>query len=519
MKPMLHDKTPPSTDIAKLQARLDFVESQYKSLQLSMKYQREAFLKNTADPLLLKLAPRRYRSLDKLRRIASLPFGWTSVLWRHPLKFSLWWTARKLQARDVTSNGVQNSTHAQEIGQNIDNILAGKTYYHIFFMPFISRGGGEKYMLNIIDELCHQNPLEPVLMIVDTNYTGPTWEERLPIGVDYIDLAVLCQHMTLDKRYEQAFHLAQAASGEDAQWHFQPSESFTSFSRRHRQELKKRQVIFYHFCNYIRLKGNKIHISDKIYENIARNIDVITKIVSDNQSILDEGRRFLEKRGRDAAQKFTCLYTKTDILQPVGDMSHDVPLPLPRIFWASRLDEHKRPNLLFTIGEKMCDALPDQIVDVYGYSVFDYNFEHDKLPPSVKFHGAFNGLSSLGINPCDILIYTSHMDGLPNVILEAISLGAVVIAPDVGGIGEIVKNNETGILLPNIADDGMMADLYINSLKILLADDDLRLKLAQKAQKRLQQNHAGDIFTKNIRNIFDVHHTAKRESFEPPRVF
>jgi len=53
----------------------------------------------------------------------------------------------------------------------------------------------------------------------------------------------------------------------------------------------------------------------------------------------------------------------------------------------------------------------------------------------------------------------------------------------------------------------------------LLADDNLRLKLAQNAQKRLQQNHTGDIFTKNIRKIFDVHHMAEREGFEPSRAF
>jgi len=333
MKSMPHDKTSPSTEIAELQARLAFVEGQYKSLQLSMKYQREAFLKNTADSLLLKLAPRRYRSLDKLRHIASLPFGWRSVLWRYPLKFSLWWTARRLQAQNVTSGEIQNNAHVGEIGQNIDKILADKTYHHVFFMPFISRGGSEKYMISIIDELCHQNPLKPVLMIVDTNYTGPTWEERLPIGVDYIDLAVLCQNMTLDKRYEQAFHLAQAASGEDAQWHFQPSGPFTYFSGIYRQELKKRRVIFYHFCNYIRHKGNKIHTSDKIYENIAHNIDVITKIVSDNQSILDEGKHFLEKKGGGMRRKNLCVFIQKRIFSSLWEICRMMFRFLPHVFF------------------------------------------------------------------------------------------------------------------------------------------------------------------------------------------
>jgi len=494
---MPHEKTPPSTDMVKLKARLDFIEQQYKSLQLNMKYQREAFLKNTDDSLLLKLAPPRYRSLEKLKQIASMPFGWRSVLWRHPLKFSLWWTARKLQAPDAVSN-----KETQEACHDIDMIVAGKKFNHVFFMPFISRGGGEKYILNIMDELCRQNPLEPLLMIVDSNYSGLTWEENLPIGVDYIDLAILCQHMPLDKRYEQAFHLAQAVSGENAQWHFQPTDLLSHLSTLHRQELKKRQIIFYHFCNNVKYKGNQAYVSDKICRKIAEHHDLITKIISDNQSMLTQDEHFLAKKGIDAAQKFTCLYTKAEILIPLADIPPDAPWHAPRIFWASRLDRQKRLSLISPIGKKIREQLPGHIMNLYGYSAFGHDFHPEESPPSVKFHGAFNGLASLDIKPCDILLYTSHMDGLPNVILEAISLGAVVIAPDVGGIGEMIKNKETGILLPNIEDDEEMAELYIHALKKLLEDDASRLQLAQNAQKLLQKNHAPAIFAKNVRKIF-----------------
>lgn len=51
------------------------------------------------------------------------------------------------------------------------------------------------------------------------------------------------------------------------------------------------------------------------------------------------------------------------------------------------------------------------------------------------------------IGSSDILVLPSYNEGLPIVILEAMSGHTSVIATNVGGIPEIIKNNETGILI------------------------------------------------------------------------
>jgi len=147
-------------------------------------------------------------------------------------------------------------------------------------------------------------------------------------------------------------------------------------------------------------------------------------------------------------------------------------------------------------------SLPGRMLDVYGYSAVDNPFDPGQLSSSARFHGAFDGLASLDIKPFDILIYTSYFDGLPITILDAIALGVVVIAPDIGGIGEIIKDGETGILLSHEPDDNVMADAYIAALERLLNDDDLRIKLAKNAQNLLRQQHSGEIFSQNVKRIF-----------------
>jgi len=498
-------------EVPLLKERLAFVEQQYRALQLNMKHQRQASLEaarlqvETNTHFLLGLAPRRYRSLARLKKIYSSKRHWLEIMRRYPFRFALWWTARKFQRNVQTQADPQYIGRREAVRQNIQSIVGAKIFSHIFFMPFISRGGSEKYLLNIINELCQQNPLAPILVILGEDYQGLSWEEKLPVGVDYIDFSIFYHDLSIEERSHEAFRLANSVSRADTFWHFPPSAFATHLFKNFKNALKKRRVVAYRYCNYLDFINDTQTVNYSPYNPIRDGVSFIKKIIADNQLILDEDARRLKNDGLEPIKDRICLYTKAEIIHDIDKTLKNPPPPdsrSPRILWASRLDKHKRPSLIFAIGSQMGQHLPGKVLDVYGYSVFGYDFQHAHLPPSVKFHGAFNGLASLCVKPFDIFLYTSYFDGLPNVLLEAISLGAVVIAPDIGGIGEIIKNNETGILLPDRADDQIMAAAYVEALKKLLNNHDLRTKLAANAQKLLCKNHGPEVFAKEVRRIF-----------------
>lgn len=63
----------------------------------------------------------------------------------------------------------------------------------------------------------------------------------------------------------------------------------------------------------------------------------------------------------------------------------------------------------------------------------------------------------------DVVLLTSRHEGLPNVLLEAQSLGVPVVAPDVGGMSEVVEQGITGWTIRN-ADAASLAERVLHCL-------------------------------------------------------
>lgn len=78
--------------------------------------------------------------------------------------------------------------------------------------------------------------------------------------------------------------------------------------------------------------------------------------------------------------------------------------------------------------------------------------------------------------PC-VVGADGNQDGLPTVLLEAMALGTPCVSTDVAGIGEVVRDDATGLLVPQ-RDAGALA----TAVARLLDDRALRIRLATAAR-------------------------------------
>lgn len=85
----------------------------------------------------------------------------------------------------------------------------------------------------------------------------------------------------------------------------------------------------------------------------------------------------------------------------------------------------------------------------------------------------------------DIFIMPSIKEGLPNALLEAMASGKPVVATDIGGIPEVIKNGTNGLLVPP-HDPGSLAE----AIRSLIENKSLAKKTGQAARKFIEEHHS-----------------------------
>lgn len=97
----------------------------------------------------------------------------------------------------------------------------------------------------------------------------------------------------------------------------------------------------------------------------------------------------------------------------------------------------------------------------------------------------------------DLLALSSRKEGFPYVILEAGLAGIPVAATDVGGVGEIIDNRKTGLLVP-----AENADKLAEAINELLSDGEQAQKMSAALKEKIRNERS---FTEMIEATMKVY--------------
>ena len=353
----------------------------------------------------------------------------------------------------------------------------------LFFVPWLIRGGADKVFINTVNELAEAHPEWNIAML-QTLYHPSVWQSKLSDKVDFVDIAMNLRSLGYEHQLRlMAMFLVQ----NDIKRILIGNSKFAyDLLLRYKKLFTELDIKVYAFA-FTELIDPDGRITDYIHEDLPLVEDTVYRIVTDNTSIVDQ----LDREHGINKEKVHVhhQYLSNEFRKPESRDSRPV-----KVMWASRVARQKVPEVLLEIGKKVSQ---DFKIDVYG----DIEIHYSKSffdGSNINYIRGFNGINDLPVDDYDVFLYTSSADGMPNMLLEIGSKGLPIIAPNVGGVNDFIKNGETGLLI----DDYRDSSAYVEALE-KLKNRDFRQSLAESAQKLLKSEFTEKKWKKVIREIFD----------------
>ncbi len=176
----------------------------------------------------------------------------------------------------------------------------------------------------------------------------------------------------------------------------------------------------------------------------------------------------------------------------------------PRVIVAAagRLSPEKGFDLFLTAACQLAPRHPDVGFVLYGDGPL-----RDQLTDQLK------GLPSLAgrfvmagfrtdldrLTPhADLVVLSSYTEGLPVVVLEALAAGVAVVATSVGGVPEVIRDDEHGLLL-----DAGNAGRLAERIDELLRDPTRRQHLARTGRERVVVEFSFAVMARRYQALFE----------------
>jgi glycosyltransferase involved in cell wall biosynthesis len=181
---------------------------------------------------------------------------------------------------------------------------------------------------------------------------------------------------------------------------------------------------------------------------------------------------------------------------------HGIPLDAPLVAVVGRITREKGQRTFLDTFKIVVSVLPNAHAVIVGEGV-DAQPVVEKarvlgLTPAVRVIGHQKAVAPVYHEADVVAIPSEAFEGIPNVLLEAMAAGCPVSTTSVGGIREVVTNEEDALVVTP-RDPMAMAGAILR----LLQDKALRDRLVEAARSRIRSQHSPSVRADRIAAIYD----------------
>ncbi|MBA3966982.1 MAG: glycosyltransferase family 4 protein [Nitrospirales bacterium] len=167
----------------------------------------------------------------------------------------------------------------------------------------------------------------------------------------------------------------------------------------------------------------------------------------------------------------------------------------PRLFWMRKFHPIYNPDLAIRVLARLKNKIPEASLVMGGQGgILELEVRRlaEKLgvASSIRFLGYLDMAAKVKEgDAADIFLNTNHIDNMPIAVVEACAMGLPVVATAVGGVPDLLTDEETGLLVPDDDDDAMAG-----AVMRLLADSKLTGRLSAKGRQLAAHSSWEEIF-------------------------
>lgn len=176
----------------------------------------------------------------------------------------------------------------------------------------------------------------------------------------------------------------------------------------------------------------------------------------------------------------------TEVFKPLdaeGSSRKKGSLSLPHkmiVTFVGRFVHRKGIDVLLRAWGRVVSGRPDAHLILIGFGDEEAGLRdlarNIKIEESVTFLGEITNVIDY-LQASDLFVIPSRKEGNPNTLLEASACGLPVVATSIGGIVEVVKDGQSGVLVPSDDEEALAGKILL-----LLGDEEYRMKLAENAR-------------------------------------
>lgn len=249
------------------------------------------------------------------------------------------------------------------------------------------------------------------------------------------------------------------------------------------------------------LRKTSVYFYNRSINKLLSYADII---ISPSKCFIDESRLLKQYKNKIITipnginiKEFSVPYTKEECREKLGLTYKNI------ILFVGNIYPYKGTDVLIKAMPKIIKEIPDTKLVFVGKGILKESLNVLSMKLAVNKNISFAGFvedafeKAMYYKAADVFVLPStgpEIFGI--VILEAMACGVPIVASKIGGIPDIVKDGENGLLVPP-GDSEALADAII----YLLENEDIRVKMGKNGRKKVK-DYSWDKVAEKTENIY-----------------